>query len=449
MTDDVVSAGPSAQLDLMRAGEISSRELTEATLAALEQKNSALNAVVEMLTDEALTQADEADRRRARGEDGPLLGVPIAVKNEHDIAGHVTAKGSRAVTHAAESDGDLTALLRRHGMPMVATTTLPELAIYGFTESEAFGVTRNPHDLERTPGGSSGGSAALVAAGAVGIATASDGAGSIRIPAACCGLPGFKPTQGRMPGSGGWYDMSTQGCLTQRLVDAALYLDTFGDFGGALSAAVATAPRPLRVGVTLTGAAAAKMNPVDPAVRDAVQNATDALAGLGHEVLDVRLTYGAAAKSLTVRYLAGITQTTREVDTPALLQRNTRGIASLGRAFPAPAVTLAQRAGGQWGKNLHQKLAVDVLLTPVMTGVAPEVGRFAGKSGVATILAMNAYYPYTAQWNHAGLPAVSLPAGTDDGGRPLAVQLIGQRGADADLMSLAAQLEGRIDQRGA
>jgi amidase len=443
MTIDVVSGGPTAQLALMRAGEISSRELTEATLDAVQRENPAINAVVEMLTEEALAQADEADRRRARGEDGPLLGVPIAVKNEHDIAGHVTAQGSRAINRVATGDDELVALLRRQGMPMVATTTLPELAIYGFTESEAFGATRNPHDHDRTTGGSSGGSAALVAAGAVGLATASDGAGSIRIPAACCGLPGFKPTQGTMTGSGGWHNMSTQGCLTQRLQDAALYLDTFGDFRSSLSDAVSRQPRQLRIGVTLAGAAAAKMGPIETEVRDAVRRTADVLANLGHDVREVKLTYGAAPKALTVRYLAGIAESAKDVDTPALLQRNTRGLVALGRAFPAPAIAVAQRVGRQWGEEIHQKLGVDILLTPVMTGVAPEIGRFSGKSGLATILAMNAFYPYTAQWNHAGAPAVSLPAGTDDGGRPLAIQLIAQRGSDAELMSLAAHIEGR------
>jgi len=441
MTDDIVAAGPIAQAAAMRAGQISSRELTEATLQALERDNQRLNAVVEMLADEALTQADEADRRRARGEEGPLLGVPIAVKNEHDIAGHVTAEGSRAITRVASDDAEIVHRFRTAGMPMVATTTLPELAIFGFTESDAYGVTRNPRDLNRTPGGSSGGSAALVAAGAVGIATASDGAGSIRIPAACCGVPGFKPTQGRMPSSGGWYGMSTQGCLTQRLADAALFLDAFGDFNGDLQAAAAHPPGKLRIGVTTVGAAATKMAPIDPVVHDAIRRAADSLAHLGHDVRDVDLKYGAAAKALTVRYLAGIRQSTTEVDDPMLLQRNTRGMALLGRAFPAPAIRAATRAGQRWGETVHDELGVDVLLTPVMTGVAPEVGRFGGRSGVQTLLAMNAYYPYTAQWNHAELPAVSLPAGADDGGRPVAIQLIGRRRADAVLMALAAQAE--------
>lgn len=444
MTDDIVAAGPIVQAEAMRAGRISSRELTEATLRALDRENPKLNAIVEVLADEAISQADDADRRRGQGEDGPLLGVPIAVKNEHDIVGHVTAQGSRAITHVATADSEIVQRLRASGMPMVATTTLPELAAFGFTESDAYGVTHNPRDLERTPGGSSGGSAALVAAGAVGIATASDGAGSIRIPAACCGVPGFKPTQGRMPGSGGWYDMSTQGCLTQRLADAALFLDTFGDFGGELQSAAAQPPSQLRIGVTMAGAAATRMAPIEPAVNDANRRAADVLADLGHDVREVDLRYGAAAKALTARYLGGIRQSTTEVDEPMLLQRNTRGMATLGRAFPPPVIRAATRAGQRWGETVHERLGVDVLLTPVMTGVAPEIGRFAGRNGLQTILAMNAFYPYTAQWNHAGLPAVSVPAGTDDGGRPLAVQLIGQRRGDALLMALAAQAESAL-----
>ena len=444
MTDDIVAAGPTAQAEALGAGDISSRELTEATLRALERENPRLNAIVEVLAEAAPNQADDADRRRKDGEDGPLLGVPIAVKNEHDIVGHVTGQGSRAVTRVATADSEIVQRLRAAGMPMVATTTLPELAAFGFTESDAHGVTRNPRDLERTPGGSSGGSAALVAAGAVGIATASDGAGSIRIPAACCGIPGFKPTQGRMPGSGGWYDLSTQGCLTRRLADAALFLDTFGDFDGELQPAAAQPPGQLRVGVTTAGAAATRMAPIDPAVHDAIRRAADAISALGHDVREVDLKYGAAAKALTARYLGGIRQSTTEVDDPRRLQRNTRGMANIGRAFPPPVIRAATRAGQRWGETVHERLGVDILLTPVMTGVAPEVGRFADRSGLQTILAMNAFYPYTAQWNHAGLPAVSLPAGADEGGRPLAVQLIGQRGADAVLMALATQAESAL-----
>ena len=183
-----------------------------------------------------------------------MLGVPIAIKNELDIAGHVTAYGSRAFTTAGRRPTPSSSpAIRRAGMVPVATTTLPELAVYGFTESEAYGITRNPHHLDHSPGGSSGGSAALVGAGAVSVATASDGAGSVRIPAASCGLVGFKPTHGTMPSSGSWHGMSTQGGLAQRVVDVALYLQTLGTFDDDLVAAAATDPRPLRVGVSTSG----------------------------------------------------------------------------------------------------------------------------------------------------------------------------------------------------
>lgn len=425
----------------MRSGALSSRELTEATIEAIERENPAINAVVELLADEALQAADEADRRRNAGEDGDLLGVPIAVKNERDIAGHLTGLGSRAMVHRATSDDELVRLIRAAGMPMVATTTLPELATSGYTETAAHGITRNPHDHDRTPGGSSGGSAALVAAGAVGLATASDGAGSIRIPAACCGLPGFKPTHGTMPGSGGWFGMSTQGCLSRSLADAALYLDTFGRFPDSLAQAADSEPSKLRIGVSLAGSVAVRMRPVDVEVDAALRRAAQALEDAGHDVRDVDLKFGVNAKSLTVRYLAGIRDSTNRVDDPSRLQRNTAGMARLGIPFGPRAVAWAQRQGHVWGDAVHDDLGVDVLMTPVMTGVAPEVGRFDGRSGIATVLAMNAYYPYTAQWNHAGLPAVSMPAGVDAAGRPLAVQLIGKRHADATLMSLATQYE--------
>lgn len=438
---DVVAAGPIEQAALLRSGDLSSRQLTEATLEAIERENQTLNAVVEMLAEEALEAADEADRRRAQGEDGLFLGVPIAVKNELDIAGHVTTNGSLACTQMASADDEIVGRFRQAGMPMVATTTLPELATSGFTESAAFGITRNPHDRDRTPGGSSGGSAALVASGAVGLATASDGGGSIRIPAACCGLPGFKPTHGTMPSSGGWHGMSTQGCLAQRLADVALFLDTFGSFNTRLFDAIRSDTKTLRVGVSMAGSAAAGMRPLDTEVRDGVRAAADRLSDLGHDVRDAKLNYGVDSKALTVRFLGGIRQSADEVDDPSLLQKNTKGMARAGRVFGPRTIAWAQRAGQRWGDTVHDSLDVDVLLTPVMTGVAPPVGHFGGRGGIRTVLAMNAFYPYTAQWNHAGLPAVSMPAGSDAGGRPLAVQLIGRRGADATVMSLAAQLE--------
>jgi amidase len=436
-----VAAGPTRQGELLAAGTLTSRELTEATLAAIERENPLVNAVVTVLADQALAAADDADRRRAAGESGSLLGVPIAVKDDLDVAGQVTGLGSRGATRVAARDADLVAAMRAAGMVVVAKATLPELAIFGFTESAHTGITRNPHDPAHTPGGSSGGSAALVAAGAVGIATASDGAGSIRIPAACCGLVGFKPTHGTMPSSGGWHGLSTQGALAARVIDSALFLETFGAFGSSLVEAAATDPAPLRIGVSFSASAATKALPLDPRVRDAVEAVGDTLRAAGHTVTTVDIPYGVGAKALTVRYLAGIRDGADGVADRTRLEPRTRAIARLGRPFGRRAVEWAQRAGRTWGDRVHDDLGVDVLLTPVMSGPAPRVEHWKGKGGLATVLSMNSFYPYTAQWNQAGVPAVSMPAGGARAGLPLAVQLIARRGDDARLMSLAGQLE--------
>lgn len=442
--EDVVAAGPTHLAELMRSGGLTSRRLTEATLAAIAEAEPTINATVAVLADEALAAADEADRRRAAGDDGPLLGIPVAVKDDLDVAGHVTGLGSRAATTVATADSDLVAAMRAAGLVVVAKTTLPELAIVGFTESALTGVTRNPHDPSRTSGGSSGGSSALVAAGAVSLATASDGAGSIRIPAACCGLVGFKPTQGTMPSSGGWHDLSTQGGLAARVVDSALFLDTFGSFGSSLVEAAVADPEPLRIGLSFSAAAATKALPLDPRVRAQVERAAAAFRAAGHVVTQVEVPYPPAAKALTVRYLGGIAEAAARIDEPSLLEPRTRQIARLGRPFGRRAVAWSRRRGDDWGGSVHDRLGVDVLLTPVMSGPPIPVEHWKGTGGLATILAMNAFYPYTAQWNHAGTPAVSMPSGATDDGLPLAIQLIARRGDDARLMALAGQWE-RLD----
>ncbi len=441
---DALAAGPTRQVELLAAGSLTSRQLTEAALAAIDRANPAINATVAVFAEQALAAADDADRRRAAGESGPFLGIPIAVKDDLDIAGEITGLGSNATSSAppAARDSDLVAALRAAGMPIVAKAALPELAIYGFTESDALGITRNPHHHGHTPGGSSGGSAALVAAGAVGIATASDGAGSIRIPASCCGLVGFKPTHDTMPSSGGWHHLSTQGCVAGRLADSALFLDTFGTFPTSLVSAAASDPEPLRIGLSYSAAAATRAQKLDPRVRAALEAAADTFRAAGHTVTEVKIPYGADSKSLTIRYLAGIRDGADGTPDPSRLEKRTKGIARLGRPFGSRAVEWAIRQGRTWGDGVHDKVGVDVFLTPVMSGPAVPVEHWKGRGPLSTVLSMNAFYPYTAQWNHAGVPAVSMPAGTTaEEGLPLAIQLIARRGDDARLMSLAGQYE--------
>ena len=180
------------------------------------------------MAERALADADQADARRRGGDVRALLGVPLAVKDTEDVAGEVTRWGTAAFTEPAERDGELVSRLRSAGAVLIGKTNLPELAIIGCTEGPAFGVTRNPWDLDATPGGSSGGSAAAVAAGLAPGATASDGAGSIRIPAANCGLVGLKPQRGRIPLSPfaeHWHGMSVLGFEARSVADAALLLD--------------------------------------------------------------------------------------------------------------------------------------------------------------------------------------------------------------------------------
>lgn len=422
-------------------GAISAVELADQVATQISSANEKLNAVVMMLPKLSRRIAHQADERRAAGDSSELLGIPIAIKDDQDMAGLVTGRGSSAFQTPARANSPSIDALLAAGMVPVAKTTLPELAICGFTHSQTFGHTHNPHDGSRTSGGSSGGSAALVGAGAVPVATGSDGAGSIRIPAACCGTVGFKPTHGLMPASGGWYGMSTQGALTATVADTAMYLDSVGNFNDRLTDAAATAPQPLRVGVTTNPVATGPAEALDPHVAAEIERVAQQLSQLGHRVRPVKVDYGPAARALSVRYLAGIRQQALTAEHPERLEPRTRAIASWGKPMGRRLIDAAVRAGARWGSAVHDLSGVDVLLSPVMAGPAPELTYFSRKTGIGTVMAMNAFYAYTAQWNHAGLPAVALPTPAKSGKLPLAVQLIARAGDDARLMSLAGQLE--------
>ena len=236
--EELAFAGVVRQAELIRGGEVSSRELVELCLARIERLDPELNAFRTVMAERALADAGQADGRRGAGDDRPLLGVPIAVKDTEDVAGETTGMGTAAHGGRAERDNDFVSRLRAAGAVIIGKTNLPELAIMGATEGPAFGVTRNPWNTDRTPGGSSGGSGAAVAAGLCAAATASDGAGSIRIPASCCGIVGLKPQRDRIslaPLDEHWYGMSVVGFQTRTVADTALLLDSTAQQPGALS----------------------------------------------------------------------------------------------------------------------------------------------------------------------------------------------------------------------
>ena len=225
---ELAYAGPLRQAELIREKEILPRELVELYLERIERIDPELNAFRVVLAERALTEAKQAARRKA-GPERPLLGVPFAVKDNHDLIGEVTTHGTGAYDRApAKEDAEIVRRLRAAGAIPIGKTLLPELAICGFTESATWGVTRNPWNLDRTPAGSSGGSAAAVAAGLAPFATASDGGGSIRYPAANCRIFGLKPQRGRvslMPDAEHWHGLSVAGVHTRSVRDQAAILD--------------------------------------------------------------------------------------------------------------------------------------------------------------------------------------------------------------------------------
>ena len=430
--EDVCFAGVTGQLALLRAGRITAVELLELCLARIDRLDGRLNAFRTVFRQAALAEAQAADAARAAGEDRPLLGIPVAVKDNVAVAGHAPSMGTASPEPVATADAEQVRRLRAAGAVVVGTTHLPELALWPFTESQTWGATRNPWSPAHTTGGSSGGSAAAVASAMVAAATASDGGGSIRIPAAACGLVGLKPQRGRVPLaplSEHWHGLSVAGVLTRTTADSALVLSVLTD--GALTTDL-TPPPPLRVAWTLK---APLPTPVSPAVEGAVQGTIATLRALGHVVEPGEPAYGRTQPSFLLRYLAGAHEDLQALADPSRTEPRTRLVGRLGALVSAKALARARR----WGDAVQLVPAgVDVLLLPV-TGTPPRtVGSLAGSKAIALAGRIASFTPAC---NVSGQPAISVPAGHTADGLPLAVQLVGRPGSDQLLLALAAQLE--------
>jgi len=453
---DLAYAGIGRQAELVRDGDVSSRELVELCLERISRFDSELNAFRVTWPERALAGADEADRRRAAGESAPLLGVPIAVKDVSDVAGEVTTFGTDGFDRAAEADSEIVRRLREAGVVPVGKTNAPELAICGFTESKSWGVTRNPWDTSRTPGGSSGGSGAAVAAGLVGAATASDGAGSIRIPAANCGLFGLKPQRGRIslaPMRAHWHGMSVNGCETRTVRDTALFLDvTAGAAAGDADTppppdrpyveAAASAPDRLRIAVSTAPPRSGAPAIVDDVVRAAVASTAELLRGLGHDVRQADPPYGLIGNGVVGLYLGGIRDDVDGVPQAERLESRTRGFGRLGALQGRGAVRRALKAMPKHVARMDTFFRDhDVLLCPTVGSPPIEVCRWEQSGAFRTLIGMSRVYPFTGAWNYTGQPAAAVPAGLTPDGLPLSVQLVGRPNDEATLLSLAAQIE--------
>ncbi|MFD9502294.1 amidase [Streptomyces sp. NPDC060035] len=445
-------------------GLTTSQEQVAAALARIEASRDTLNAFRHLRTEAALTEAAEADRRLAAGERLPLLGVPVAVKDDTDVAGMPTYFGCAGTRPAVTADSEAVRRLRAAGAVIVGKTNSCELGQWAFTEGPAFGATRNPWNTAHTPGGSSGGSAAAVAAGLVPAALGSDGAGSIRIPAAWTHLVGIKPQRGRIsvhPNSDAFQGLTVNGPLARTVADAALLLDAAaGPHPGDphrpptvnASAAARRDPGRLRIGLALQPPLTLTRNGPHPEVARAVTALAEALARLGHHVEEARPRYGLIGLSFVPRATAGIAELAALHPDPALLDPRTRSALRTGTRLGGRVVRAARarevrqhRRLGAFFETAGSGRGYDVLLTPTTAAPPPRVGAFDDLSAWRTDLAMTAACPYAWPWNVLGWPGINVPAGFTRDGLPLGAQLLGPSRSEERLISLAAQLES--DQR--
>jgi len=441
----------------VRAGELAAQDLVLHALERIEELNPRLNAFVAYDGERAIREAAEIDRRVAGGDDpGPLAGIPIGVKDLEDCAGYRTTKGS--AIHAGDSpaaeDSTLVARLRATGCVVVGKTNTPELGWKADTDNILFGATRNPWDLARSPGGSSGGSAAAVAAGLVPLATASDGGGSIRIPAALCGLTGMKPSLGRVPAGGprppDWPLFSTRGPLARTARDTVLALDAVvapdpSDFrslpmpDARWTGALHDLRPPRRVGWSPTLGYA----PVDREILRVCEEAVKRLAAEGTEVVEVDPVFDEdPARSwfvLTATYNLRTLQHARGSELWDRVDPGLRGVVEwAARDVSAVQVVEAEDECHRLNHRLTEALAgVNLLVTPTVAGQTPPSGGQGTVDGVADPNWVRFTYPF----NMTRSPAGTVTVGRTPDGLPVGLQVVGPTHGDVAVLRLLILLE--------
>jgi amidase len=455
--DDLVFSSAIELGALLREHQVSPVEAVETTLARIEALDPALGAFVDVDAERALEQARAVphDDRRV------FAGVPIAIKANTPVDGMIMDHGSRLLAgHRMTHDAHLVRRVRDEGFVIVGTTKTPEFGILPTTEPQSTGPARNPWDPSRTPGGSSGGAAAAVASGMLPIAHGNDGGGSIRIPAACCGLVGLKPSRGRVsrgPDSGDSF-LVCDGVLSRTVLDTAAALDVLGGYevgdatwaappGAPYVKAVGRDPRPLRIGVTTANPLG---TPPDPEHVAAVRATAEALAQLGHRVEEVEpelpgadmlplfLTVFAANIALGAAWaqlLAGREAGPDDLEplSRAMVDRAaaTSSTEYLGAVAMLQAVS--RRVIALWA-------GFDVLLVPSLAARPPRIGEIDGTVEGAFERAAH-FAPYAGLFNVTGQPAITLPAGMGADGLPTTVQLVGPPLGEDTLLQVASQLE--------
>jgi amidase len=462
VSDSDLMFRPASELARMvRAGEISARELVGISLERIEELNPQLNAFVQVDAERALAAAGEIHA----GDERPFAGVPVAIKNNRPVSGLRLTYGCALMEdHVADYDHNVTRRLRDAGFVIVGSTTLPEYGILPTSEARIFGPTRNPWDLQRTPGGSSGGAAAAVASGMLPVAHGNDGGGSIRIPAACCGLVGLKPARGRVSAAPELGDSSLgiDGMLTRTVADTAAILDVLAGYepGDATWApppsepfATAAGNEPGRLRIAATTLPPVPDAVVDPICSQAVGDAAELLRSLGHEVVEVdppwqedglRELFGVVFSNhiaLSIAYsgnVAGREPTGEDMEPMSWaiysMIQNLGAVQGMGAAVQLQA----------FSRRLVSFLdPYDALLTPALAERPLPLGTLdtAAPEPMSTFTRSGLFTPFTPVFNASGQPGISLPLFEGEDGLPLAVQLVGRPAGESALLALASQLE--------
>lgn len=461
---DLTALDATAQAELRRSGQVSAAELVAAAIAAAESRNRLINAIIHPRYERALEDA------HAGVGDGPFAGVPVVMK---DLGGqqagepyHAGTRALQGIDYRASYDSAVFRRLRDAGFIAIGRANTPEWGSTITTEPLAHGPSRNPWDLDHSTGGSSGGSAAAVAAEIVPVAHASDGGGSIRIPASECGLVGLKPSRGRVsdaPTAGeGWAGWATNGAVTRTVRDAAAVLDVLAGYElgdrfvapalpGPLAAEVGVDPGRLRIGFTASAGAFG----VDPECVAAVEGAARLLASLGHEVsadAPAMLSDEAMASRFVAVIGAYSHADTRDLEailgrpvTDEDLEPDNLFYGNLGKSVAAADFLDALAGQYHWTRELlawwhpvDGSRGFDLLVTPVLAGPPPRIGELVGKQGVHRVRQL---LQFTSQFNVSGQPAISLPLHWSADGLPVGVQLVAAYGREDLLVRVAAQLE--------
>ncbi|MER5447442.1 amidase family protein [Streptomyces sp. NPDC002766] len=414
------------------------RDVVAEHLARIERLDGRVGAFRVVRAEAALAEADEVASRSDLAE-LPLAGVPVAVKDNLAVRGESNRVGSAATPDTPAAEDHVTvARLRAAGAVVVGLTNVPELCVFGTTEG-VHGTARNPWDLTRTAGGSSGGSGAAVAAGFVPLALGNDGMGSLRIPAANCGLVTIKPGHGVVPAGisdGDWFGMSENGPLATTVEDTSLMLAVLADTDTEAAAPPEPAMRRIAVSLRSPLAGVTVTRPYTTAARDAA----GVLIKAGHQVRRADPPYPLSLSTTSLAHWTAGTAVDAQGLDPRLLTRRTRVHAAVGRRF------VGRVRAGDSRERLRRRMEpffaeYDVLLTPALARRSPRSVAWHERGWLANIVANTNYSPLTPPWNLTGWPAMSVPFGTLPSGAPTAVQLVGRPGSEALLLEVARQLE--------